>query len=150
MATTLLDREQKRLLKRFHTLLGKAGIGRDGKEAILSSYGVISSKELSAYELLEICNELDKQSNPKAQELDKWRKRVIASIGGWLKMIGADGNDIQKIKAIACRATETDNFNEIPLERLRNIYYAFKKKQKDAQQVEAITDEMINRMVMLN
>ncbi len=131
-------------------MLGKAGIGRDGKEAILSSYGVVSSKELSAYELLEICNELDKQSNPKAQELDKWRKRVIASIGGWLKLVQSGNYDINKIKAVACRSAQAESFNKIPLERLRNIYYAFKNKQKDFEVVNVVTGEMIDVMAMLN
>ncbi len=147
---TLLDREQKRLLKRFHTLFGKYGMSNYEKQVILTSYGVESSKELSAYQLLEICDKLDKISNPKAKELDIWRKRVIASVGGWLRMVGTSGNNLLLIKAIACQATKSDSFNKIPLERLRNVYYTFKNKQKDFEQIEVVSEEMIKRIAMLN
>lgn len=150
MATTLLDKQQRRLIKKFHTLLGKAGVDAAGKEAILSGYGVSSTRELNAYELLEACNALDKLSNPKAAELDAERKRVLASIGGYLKMIGAGGNDIEKIKRIACRASECEVFNKIPIEKLRALYHTFKNKQKIATKSDEVMSGVVNELKYLN
>lgn len=149
MATTLLDKQQKQLIKKFHTLLGKAGIDQNGKEAILAGYGATSAKELSAYELLEACNALDKMSNPKAAEMDKWRKRVIASIFSYFQALGVHA-DMNRVKGTAARAAQAETFNEIPLETLRALYAAFTKKAKAAQNVEEVTAEMINRMKTYN
>jgi hypothetical protein len=146
---TLLDTEQKRLIKKFHTLLGKAGVGIEGKEAILSGYGVESSKDLTVPELIEICNAIDMQMNPGLAELDKYRKRLIASIGGWLRAMGRTEN-IRIIKAVACRASKRDSFNDIPLEQLRSLYNAFNKKKKDLAMVEEMTAEELNFLISSN
>lgn len=146
---TLVDKEQKRLIKKFHTLLGKANIGNDGKEAILSAYSVESTRDLSIGELIEACNDLDKILNPNLAELDRNRKRLMASIGGWLQAMGVLSNG-SKIKAIACRASQRNDFNEIPLEQLRSLYAAFNKKQKDLRSVEMLTAEYIDILSINN
>ena len=146
---TFEDKEKKRLIKRFHTMLGHTGGGSNAKEAILHSYGVDSTRELSAAQLIEACNTLDKILNPKLGELDKWRKRVIASIGGWLRVMNIQEN-IAKNKAIACRAAKHEDYNDIPLEQLRSLYYAFTKKQKDINTVEMITNEKIGYLTLVN
>jgi len=138
MATlTLKDKEKNRLLKKFHTLLGRVGAGSEGKEAILWSYQVDSSSDLSEAQLIEICNMLDMQLNPALAKMDKLRKQAMASIGGWLRVAGRESN-ANIIKAIACRSTGYDNFNLIPAERLRNLYYNFRNKQNDKASVDAI------------
>lgn len=149
MAITLMEQEQKRLLKKFHTLLAKAGVDAAGKEAILSGYGVDSSKELTAYELLEVCNKLDKMSNPKAAELDKWRKRVIASIFSYFNALGVQ-SDMNRVKGTAARAARVETFNDIPLETLRALYAAFTKKAKAVQNAEVVMDEMVKEIRMMN
>ena len=146
MATTFMESEQKKLLKKFHTLLGKAGIGQTGKEAILQSYRVESSRDLSAKELLDICDKLAMQANPKVAEADRWRKRVIAAIFGFCNAIGKDV-DMNYVKGIACRSAGFDDFNKIPVARLINIYYEFTNKAKDARRVSSIAgDEMLNNI----
>lgn len=149
MATTLLDKQQRQLIKKFHTLLGKAGVDAAGKEAILAGYGVSSTKELSAYELLEACNALDKIANPQAHELDVWRKRVIASIFAYFNALGLQG-DIERVKGTATRAAKSATFNEISLEQLRSIYSAFTKKAKTVKNVDAITREELGALRSLN
>lgn len=67
------------------------------------------------------------KSEPDA---DVWRKRCMASIGGYLRLAGKASN-AQIIQAIACRATGVEDFNKIPISRLRNLYNAFLKQQKD-------------------
>lgn len=140
---TIIDKQQKYLLKKFHVLLAKAGINRDTKLLMIARYGVETSKDLEAYQLLELCNGLEQALNPKAKDCDKLRKRVIACIGGWLKLMGKEDR-ITIIKGVACRAAETESFNDIPLERLRSIYYAFLKKQKDLNFAEKLTKDEID------
>ncbi|MDR2836528.1 MAG: hypothetical protein LBV69_10135 [Bacteroidales bacterium] len=83
-------------------------------------------------------------------ELDKWRKRLIASIGGWLKLTNQTGNnEIEQIKKIACNASGFAKFNEIPKQRLISLYYAFNQKQKDIKKVndiKLITVEISNKI----
>ena len=140
---TLIETEQKKLIKKFHTLIGKVGGGNVRKEAILWRLGVEHTNELSVHQLIEECDALILELNPKLAELDKYRKRLMASIGGWLRAMSilSDG---AKIKAIACRASQRDNFNDIPLEQLRSLYAAFNKKQRDLRNVELLTSEYID------
>jgi len=150
MATlTFEDKQINALIKKFHTLLGRTGGGTDAKEAILHSYGVASSRDLSAAQLIEICNALDQLLNPHLAELDRHRKRLMASIGGWLRAMSIASNSA-KIKSIACRASGRDNFNDIPLEQLRSLYAAFNKKQHDLRNVEQLTTEYIDILSINN
>ena len=68
-------------------------------------------------------------------ELNQWRKRLIASIGGWLQLSGKEGG-IEAIKAIACRAAGKSDFNDIPKGKLVSLYNAFLQKQNDLQTVK--------------
>jgi hypothetical protein len=140
MKPTTIDQQHALLVKRYHTLASKLGLGKEDKAAIMESYGVESSLDLSVEELNELCAALQRDNSPKAPILDKLRKQVMASIGGWLTLIHQEG-DASKIKAIACRATDHRRFNDIPAERLRNIYHAFLNKQKDFKAVKQITAE---------
>ena len=150
MATlTFEDKQKNALIKKFHTLLGRTGVGSAGKEGILAGYRVASSRDLSVSELVEACNVLDMQLNPKLQELDKARKRLMASIGAWLRAMGVP-HDANYIKAVACRAAKRDNFNEIPFEQLRSLYASFKKMKKDLENVEELTVEIIDYLSINN
>jgi len=137
------------LVKRYHTLATRLGLGKEDKAAIMESYGVESSLDLSIEELTELCGQLEKDNTPKAPALDKLRKQVMASIGGWLATVHQD-SDAQRIKAIACRATGHRRFNDIPAERLRNIYHTFLNKQKDFKSVNQITAEEMEYLSYLN
>ena len=63
--------------------------------------------------------------------------------------MGMESN-IDKIKAIACRAAEANSFNEIPRERLNNLYYAFLIKQKDFKSVDAIHNDQLTNSIYQN
>lgn len=149
MKTTATTTEHARLIKRYHTIAARLGLGKEDKAAIMESFGVESSLDLSVEELQELCNALERDNNPKAPALDKLRKQVMASIGGWLKTINQE-SDAQRIKAIACRATGYRRFNDIPAERLRNIYHTFLNKQKDFKAVSQITAEELEILSSLN
>ena len=140
---------RKVLIRRYHTLCSRLGMDRDDRTAMLAAYEVESSTQLSARQLEDICDKLDKQLHPDLAQLDTWRKRVMASVGGWLRLIGREQN-AQVIKAIACRATQHENYNDIPVDRLRNLYYSFLNKQKDLKRVGEITAEELEILSYLN
>lgn len=143
---TITQQNQKWLLKKFHTLCTKLNLDADMKLALLSGYGVESSKDLTNAELTELCDHLNDILNPEDAKRDKMRKRVIASIGGWLRMIGKGDEGIGYIKGVACQAAKVDNFNKITLERLTTIYNMFLRKQKDAKSVNEVAGAIIIQM----
>ncbi len=119
--TQLISKRKKQLIIRFHTTLNRAGMMKQ-KPAILESLGVESTKELEEKELEQVIAQL-------TGEGDKWRKRVIAAIFGWCKAINLDYN-IDTVKSIACRASSCKQFNQIPVSRLRDVYYEFVRKNR--------------------
>ncbi len=139
-----MDEIHRGLLKKFHTLCTVLGLDQDARRAIVSSYGVESSRDIDTHDLVDICAKLSEQVNHKngAASLDKLRKQVIAAIGSWLRSTNQE-QGISKIKGIACRATGYDDFNKIPRERLRNLIATFNNKVKDAQAVDALTDALL-------
>ncbi len=139
---TVTAQQQKWLLKKFHTLCARLNMDADMKLALISGYGVESSKDLTNAELLELCDHLNEILNPEDAKTDKMRKRVIAAIGGWLRMIGKGDDGINYIKGVACQAAKVDNFNKIPLERLTTIYNMFLRKQKDAKSVNEVAGKI--------
>lgn len=151
---TLIERQRNVWIKKFHILIREAGIDNDTKLAMLAAYGVTSSTELELKELIDICEKLDRMIHPEENEMDRWRKRLIAAIYGWRKAMGSNNTTIDEVKAIACRAAgevaERKGFNSIPLERLRSLYYAFSKKTKDLQTVEQLTQEELDYKSTVN
>ena len=125
-----MDTIHRQLLKKFHTLCSVLGMTADEKQSLIEAYGVESSRDIDTHDLVDICAKLSKQAgNQKQQDYDKLRKQCMAAIGSWLKMCGRECN-ATIIKAIACRAAKKDDFNKIPLERLRNLVYLFNNKVK--------------------
>lgn len=139
---TITQQNQKWLLKKFHTLCTRLNMDADMKLALLSGYGVESSKDLSNEELTQLCDHLNDILNPEDKKRDAARRRVIAAIGGWLKLIGKGNEGVEYIKNIACRAAKVDNFNHISLERLTTIYNMFLKRQKDAKAVNEVAGQI--------
>lgn len=137
-----MEKQQKWLLRQFHTLCNRLRLSAEEKAAIIEGYGVESSADINNDDLMNICRALEKRLDSNAVKLDRLRKQVIAAIGGWLRMQGKPEN-IADIKAIACRATKSDNFNRIPPERLRNVYNAFLNKQKDSRMIDELVSMAI-------
>jgi len=138
------------LLKKYHTLCTKLGMSKDEKDQLLTAYGVGSSTRLTISQLKELTAKLEALHKPKQAQGDKWRKRLIAAIDGWLRAMNHEPN-IDLIKSIACRAAGSGKrFNEIPLEQLRSLYYAFKNKSKDLKKVDLLTAEQMDIQAHLN
>ena len=139
-----MDKHHAALLKMFHTLCSELGMSKDDKLALIDQFNSghdpdFSSADLDTHDLLNICGTLESNLNKqRGHNLDLLRKRVIAAIGGFLTLTDQQ-HDIALIKGIACRATGYPTFNKIPAERLRNVYSAFVKKQKDFKAVDALT-----------
>lgn len=146
-----MDEIHRGILKKFHTLCHVLGLTDDEKRTIVESYGVESSRDMDTHDLIDVCASLAEQANKKTgtADLDKLRKRVMAAIGGYLRMIGKESN-ASVIKGIACRATGYADFNKIPRERLRNLVGAFNNKVKDAQSVEDIANALMLQMLLGN
>ena len=143
------DSKQSGLLKKFHTLCSKNGMKPDEKSALIAGFGVESSRELSVGQLQRACEALDSKVSNEVTEADKWRKRAMAAIGGWLRLISYP-QDAAKIKAIACRVTKHESFNLIPKERLVTIYYLFLQKQKDFKAVDGLIDDQLYELERMN
>ncbi len=126
-----MDKIHSGILKKFHTLCALNGLSEEEKRAIVDRYGVESSADIDTHDLINICAALSRQlDGGRGDELDKLRKRAMASIGGYLKLIERESSaDI--VKSIACRSTGYANFNKIPAERLRNVYNTFRNAQTD-------------------
>lgn len=140
---TFMDKQKNALLRKLHAMFTRIGVTAEEKQVLLASYGVGSSRDLTVYELTELCGKLDMAFNPKASDADRWRKRLIAAIDQYLRAMGHRGGNLPEIKAVACRAAQTDNFNRITVERLKSLYNAFKRRTADLHQVDAMTDTLI-------
>ena len=143
-----MDQIHRGLLKKFHTLCTVLGLDDEAKRAILTSWGVESSRDLSQHQLIDICAKLSEQVDHKqgTARLDKLRKQVIASIGRWLRMT-RQTESVGKIKGIAMRASGYSDFNKIPRERLRNLIATFNNKVKDSRAVDALTDALLRQQL---
>ena len=100
MATSaLMERQRKALLKKFHTLLGLAGIGEAGKREILASYGVVEDmayvkamashgagadhfNALSKQKLINLYNNF-KEKNKQLKYINKLTRDEL-DIAGWV------------------------------------------------------------------
>lgn len=139
--------DQARLIKRYHTLAAKLKLTNENKADLLSSFGVTSSRDLSSASLEEMCNLLSYQLN---SDMDKWRKRVLAAIYGYLQLTGRAANP-EYVKAIAVRsAGDYGRFNQIPLGRLQTVYYFFLDKQKTLKHAGSLVNEDLDVMQLKN
>jgi hypothetical protein len=157
---TTTELTQSKLVKKFHTLLSKYRIGNDAKAEMLWSYGVESSLDLTVDQLLNLCEQIEKNhvstGSENQHQLDLQRKRLIASIFAWRASLGAPA-DMNLVKATACRAAKVPEgyalsirFNSISAAKLKSLYNAFTKAAKDVSTVEDMTQEMIDKLTTLN
>lgn len=143
---------KKSLLRKYHTVCRDLGITDAEKEAMKESFGVDSSRNLTEPQLSFLIDKLlsgqDYEKTQKSVQ-DTWRKRVMASVGAWLRLMNKEESpDI--IKAIVCRAAGYTNFNKIPVARLRSIYYEFSHKAKTTFDTQQVKKDLIEYMKFSN
>ena len=142
----------------FYALLRemRGGVPEDElKETWVSNYTngrTTSAQEMTNVEFALMLGAMElhvRETDPKYVELNKWRKRVMAAIVGWLKSRNRTEN-AAVIKAIACRAAGKDDFNKIPLNRLRAIYGEWCGKNKVSVETVGIMKEFEGSLAMMN
>lgn len=133
-----MDKVQRDLIRKYHAVAASAGLSESERYAILSSYGVESSRDLTQHQLIDVIATISSNLN---EHQDRLRKRLIASIGRYLRTAGYEEN-IETIKATAVRASGYDSFNKIPPERMRSLIFAFNNKTRDLESVAEITEEL--------
>lgn len=118
-------------LKKFHILAGKAGLSEAEKREIIRSFGVESSRDMSYSQLKEACSLLSYRINRRAQELDIWRKRVIAAACSYIDCSNLKSvtDKVEYAKGIAAKAASVDHFNDIQQHKLQLLYNTFIKKR---------------------
>ena len=145
------------LIRKLHVLRGAAGMTQEEYEALLSSYGVESSKELEEWLLEKLVEFLDTQTNNERRDLDVQRKRLLAAVCAFCEDTVPHWESmdarwrISYAKGVACRAAGSKDwpekaFNKMTGERLRSLTYAFQKRKRDLDGVvEAMTKEITLR-----
>jgi hypothetical protein len=73
----------------------------------------------------------------------------MAVIGAYLRRLNYAEN-ADSIKAVACRAAGYENFNSIPVSRLREIYYEFLRRNKTSVYVKAVITKIEHELSNLN
>ena len=81
-------------------------------------------------------------TNEAYNELDAARKRLIACLFDYLKQKGIQAN-MEYVKAVAVRAANKTEFNEITISQLKQLYQAFGSKKATNLSVEE--KEIINQ-----
>jgi len=154
----MTDQERNLTISRIQALRHIQGIDDETYHNMLWSWFLkYSTKFLDDEQLLYVQDVLSGRRDPvqEAQRSpisghpdqttpDKWRKRLMAAIAAWMKLTNYCHDEPGKdqatiIKAIACRAAgNVKSFNAIPVDRLRNLYYAFVNKRNDYESVNKI------------
>jgi len=146
----MIEQEQKRLIKRFKTMLNEYGIDRNAELGMLAGYNAESCKDLTAYELIELCDSMQKTFDDSYKKLDKKRKQVLAAA---IAVNGLRGypTSVEYAKQTILRAAgDFKSFNGITEQRLNSLYAAFKHMQNDLKKVREITVEEIENSAKLN
>ena len=107
---------------------------------------------LTVAEAAELIGRLKQNQNSTDTTMDVWRKRLMAAVGAYLRAFNYTENPAA-IKAIACRAAgmpNADCFNQIPLDRLRGLYNAFRNAVRDRHSVDDVTEELAAAAALAN
>lgn len=145
MATTKTTTSKGSLIRRLHALRSQAGLAQADYEALLDSYGVESSRDLTEGQLEALCRFLAGQTGGSHVKEDEERKRLLAAVCCFCADTVCDWEErsadsrLVYAKTVACRAAGMnrydghgrDNFNRMSVERMRSLTYAFQKRKRD-------------------
>lgn len=149
---TTISAYKKALLRKYHTVCRDLGITEQEKEAIKESFGVNSSRSLSENQLINLIDRLVKgadQTKTHKSQGDLWRKRTMAAVGAWLRIMNKT-EDADTLKAIICRASGFSNFNRIPIGKLRSVYYEFVQKSKTTCTTRQVKNDLLEYLKFTN
>jgi len=117
-------------LKQLMTILSMQKVTDDERAQLICGWTkgrTTSARELTQFEMDDIVAKL---LAAESQNENEWRKRLMASIYGFLRLMNKKASP-ELVKGIACRAAKVDNFNKIPKQRLITLYATFTHMQKD-------------------
>lgn len=77
----------------------------------------------------------------RVADADRWRKRVMAAIGGWLRLQGKPQGAVYII-GIAERSAGGTPFNAIRVSKLRAIYYEFVGMARTIEKTRQVASEI--------
>lgn len=151
---TIEEKETSRLIKKYHVMVGQAGLDKEEKRYFLKNMtGKESSKECTYRELMEVCSSLELIINPKVKQADYWRKRVLSACGKYVKALGnANHNNANYVKAVICRSAKVkvEDFNRIPVNKLQALYNSFNYMARTMKKVMDDAEEIINNNIENN
>lgn len=127
-------------------LVGDASCGRTESLTVLyDEYPAQYAEMIEGLKVLVKKANYDlRKGNYQDAECDKWRKRCIAAVCGWLDLRKAHFEKREDKVSYAigciCRAASCNDVNLITVERLTDIYNEYLRKQKTVANGEVITD----------
>lgn len=151
---TIEEKETLRLIKKYHVMLGQAGMEKEERKEFLKQMtGKESSKDCTYRELMEVCSVLEQMINPKVKQADYWRKRVLSACGRYIKALNNENhNNPNYVKAVICRSAKVkaEDFNRIPVNKLQALYNSFNYMARTMKKVMDDAEEIINNNINNN
>lgn len=145
MVTGKQEAYKKSLIKKLHVIKSQLGLSDYQYGALLDSFGVESSKDMSIDDLLRAISLI----NGIEPGEDPWRQRCKDAIRAYLSCINKNESDAY-IQGMACRASGYDDFYKIPTSRLRDISYEFRRKAKISANVTKLVKNDVDYVSFLN
>ncbi len=137
------------LRKRYYQLARKNKMQEVVHGEILRKYGVSNIMDLTETDLVEACEILERQINPKQPETEAMQAKLIDSLVDYLKLFDLMRNDSNRDDAefyqvLAKSIAEGESgyvFNQIPSYMLKLIYRDYRKRLSEYLEVERFIRE---------
>lgn len=118
------------------------------RELYAAWVGKHSASEMTTQELRTIAEGLRSMRSSES-EISRARKRVIAAVREFLEnndskyALMSEQEKIERVKAVACRASQTYSFNHISMTKLRAVYNTFLQLNKVMNQSAKVLSEIM-------
>lgn len=130
--------------------LSLAGLDdEDARRELYAAWvGKNSASEMTTQELRAIAEGL-RSLRSSESEISRARKRVIAAVREFLEnndskyALMSEEDKLKRVKAVACRASQTDSFNRISMTKLRAVYNTFLQLNKVMKQSAKVLSEIM-------
>lgn len=135
MARNEMHDLHNKILRKYHTMCGLAGLKDYEKVALLEQYGVESSTQLETHDLIDLCGflqkRIDERSGTAHAEMDALRKRCIKALCMYIDAKGIETTDkIAYVKEMACRSAKKKVFNKLTAAELRGVIGYFNNERQ--------------------
>lgn len=148
---------RRKLLRKYHAMAGRCGLTAEEKMAINVAHQVESSADLTAHQLIEICEFLQNRINEingttgKVQELDKLRKMCIRALCCYIDVKEIETTDkVTYAKHMACRSAKKESFNALTPAELRGVIGYFNRERETIERACGVYGHGDKQVVVLN